>query len=458
MSDIKQFLSNERINSTISETKESIRTGEVEFSEELFLFIKELSLYFNDNNLGRVIITSDIGDLIDFNNPNDKIHEGSGKIQIVKSSSYFITEKGFEQYINSIQDFETKDPIRLYFIEIPFATLSRFFIPLLYPLQPSQVLNATNSTDTIKFVKPLDFKSQQLVTRNIENWLVEESELPKTPISWQVVVSKKLLVTLAAEVAIENNLIKIEFKGDRRKSISIPELDRDKFISTFKEVNEIANWIYYQNIDTDTRHALFNQQICLLLEDDAVQLSTSEFKRKLIVAYQNSLLAYRYYLSSSSKELQKTLSELNRTLFDYVSKIRQNTSDLSTSLWRDFTTAFGVMILNFLLKKQDIISGYFQWFAVAISLYVLVSFFIIASSGFWFYYGLKQNVSDWRNKLYSYLSDVEYNDLAEGPLKSAFKKFRLTFWIVLISYTILIIGILSLVDNFKPFFRYFGIG
>ncbi len=65
-------------------------------------------------------------------------------------------------------------------------------------------------------------------------------------------------------------------------------------------------------------------------------------------------MAYRYYLQDTNKELYKSLTEINKTLFEHTSKIRQNTMDLISGLWRDFTTAFGLLVLNFSLKKPDV--------------------------------------------------------------------------------------------------------
>ena len=98
--------------------------------------------------------------------------------------------------------------------------------------------------------------------------------------------------------------------------------------SIFKNTTRCSNWIYGESKDIDTRHGIFNHQITLILPENMANLNISTI---LISALDNSKLAYRYYLQSSNKDLNKTLTELNKTLFEYITKIRQNTTDLMSS-------------------------------------------------------------------------------------------------------------------------------
>src|SRR5690606_30750846 len=107
-------------------------------------------------------------------------------------------------------------------------------------------------------------------------------------------------------------------------------------------------WIYSEGRDIETRHHLFNNQVTLLPSAVA-----NYFDNDLPVAFErtleNSRLAYRHYVQSGNKDLTKSITEINKTLFDHMSRIRQNTVDLVNGLWRDFTTAFALMVLNFSL-------------------------------------------------------------------------------------------------------------
>lgn len=246
----------------------------------------------------------------------------------------------------------------------------------------------------------------------------------------------------------------IEFRGERRRTL-IVAIDNNKiFLETFATIHQITFWIYFQTKDIDSRLTLFNQQFSSLLEEEEIELNEVELIKKLKIAFENSQLSYRYYLSNSSKELQKTLNDLNKTLFEYISKIRQNSSDLANTLWKDFTTSLGVMILNFAIKKQEIVGKYFNLFAISLCVYVIISLLIGSFSSFWFYYSLKKNLNSWRTKLYSYLNEDEYNTFAIFPLKKAFNVYILVFVVVLLAYISLVCGILSISEiiniNMQP--------
>ncbi|OMP76590.1 hypothetical protein [[Flexibacter] sp. ATCC 35208] len=428
----------------IFENKDVIRLTDISYNESVSLILRGIQKYFFEKGLGVTEVNSELGEEIDINSEYNSVHDGLITVRIRKTGDiYFILEGAFEHFLSRQKSCTAYSVIKLFFISKAYRTPTTIFVPL----SDEQLITANPGTSDdvtpIKYVKPINQVGQEYMPDSIKSWLTTASELSITPDVWKISSTKKMITTLGSEFSIVDDNLMLEFKGDRRRTLVLKMDEVDVFLTLCEVIYEIADWIYYQSKDIESRHSLFNYQMSLLLDDDLPEVNSIVLNKKLKVCLENSRLAYRYYLSNASKELNKTLGELNKSMFDYLSKIRQNTADLSSGLWRDFTTVMGVMILNFSIKKADIISKYFPFFAIALCVYVCVSFFITASSGFAFYYNLKSTMITWKSKLYSYLSQTEYDTYCLSPLKTAFNKFRFYFLIVLVAYLALVISVLS---------------
>lgn len=444
MDEFKKYFSSEDWLQRASETIESFRIVDFELTQDEFYNLIALKAYTIDNELGNLIVRPDIGDEIDLDTPYSEEYSGKVSFKIEKADKlYFITEHGFLEFLNSSNTFP-KNHIYLQFTDSSFTTFTLKFLSL--TKTENFILGISEEINSVKYIKALNPAAQNLLPKNLQDWLTPNKFFHTCPSSWKTESAKKILCCLCTEFYTEDDSITYEFKGDLRKSLKILNSNNAFYIHVFENVNTIAQWIYFQKIDIESRLILFNQQFSTLLNNND-KFDSDDLNKKMAIALENSKLAFAYYLSNSSKELQKTLVDLNKTLFDYIGKMRQNTTDLSTSLWRDFATVLAVIILNFTIKKQDVIQDYFKYFGIGLCIYITISFFITSNSGFWFYYSLKESLKNWRTKLYSYLSSSEYSEFALIPLRNAFEKFRFVFWICLVSYLSMIVFVLFISDN-----------
>lgn len=440
---LDQLTSKIKFKHPASESKTHIRLLEVEYHFHTHQFLSQLQLYLDSNHLGSLSIITALGADIDISTPFNTVNEGIITLKIEKSNiHYFVSEQGFADFLKKEKSLKDFKKIGLIFINKIFSTLSTVFTPLKDISGSHESTNHDDDISPIKIVKPINAAAQNFLPDSIKSWLITTSNQQDVPDSWKVISSQKMLSTLCNEFSIENQHFILEFRGDQRRQLSIKSSDETMFLDLYAIIYSTYEWVYYQSKDIDSRHSLFTHHMAQLLNDGQRQIDKESLKLKLLSARENSKLAYSYYLSNASKELNKSLSELNKTLFDYHSKIRQNISDLSFSLWRDFSTAMGIMALNFSIKKPDMIDQYYTYFAVAIAIYVSLSFIISSTNGFYFYYGLKKNLNDWRTRLYSYMSQEDYEKLCIIPLKSSFKKFRTYFFVIMIAYMVLIVSIL----------------
>lgn len=426
----------------ISETPKVLRVYEFPLQKNNFAELRKLKERFEDDGVGDLsITTSDIQEVVDLSGTfKDIYHSAKGVIKIDKYTDddlFFLTKIGFKQFLieHDIDDIEI---IKAGFLEKSFSTYGIQVIP--FSSSPHKV-EYPEKVPAIKFVKPLGKEGQGLLPKNILSWILNKELENFSEESWIYPSGVKLLFTLSSEFSVDDFVVDLYFRGEQHIHIKLP-INEPIIINNYKVILESAKWIYLENKDIDSRHTIFNHQISLT----AISKNTSadDFFSKLKDALENSELAYRYYLRSSGKELTKILIDLNKTLFDYTNKIRENTTGLVNSMWKDFTTVLGLLFLKYALQKPNLPDVFFDSLSIGLCFYLAISIFLNARLGFWFYSNIKNTINDWRYRIYSYLSDDQYEKLVENPLEKAHGKYQTTFWVILFLYILLISGILVL--------------
>lgn len=442
------IINNFIIANSYDEKEYVLRLHDIELDNQKFQSIKEFDSLLKERSIGHITISSDIQIDIDILGEYQDLYENliiSLKIDKNKTKPlYFFTEKGFESYLLSDNSFSDIDHIWLLFTDSSFRSRNIFFEGLSSTNEIEKIIKKNEKINGAKYVRPLNIESQKLLPHDINSWLTESEDVASCGLkSWKEISASKLLVSLGSEIFIEGEQIELLFRGDRRKIIKITKENFSNLQDAFVCVNECANWIYGDSRDIDTRHTIFNNQIISFIpEDDNTQWQAFGLIKILTNSIENTKLSYRYYLQNSSKELSKTLTDLNKTLFDYVGKVRQNTVDLVNNIWKDLTTVLGLLMLNFSIKKPDLPESFFDFLGFGLSIYLALSIFLNARMSFWYYKSLKNNLNDWRTKIYSYLSEDDWSKYALIPLKSAQQKYRMTFFFALALYIIMIGAVL----------------
>jgi len=302
---------------------------------------------------------------------------------------------------------------------------------------PTQNKNADVNKNKLEKVFPVSINEAAIafIPKLPNQWITNQTE--KIPSFWKTIAAAKIFTTLATEVNINNNLIETTFRGARRSTL-VFDLNVEALSEIlYPIINKAAKWIYLDGYDIETRFTIFNNQVSIAFSKDRETIDSASLS-VLINSLENSILAYRYYIMDSNKEFNNSLIELNKMLFEHVSRIRQNTVDLTNSLWRDFTTAFGLIILNFSFKKPEIYTNYWLIFSIGVIIYLCFSYYLSSSIGFWFYYKLKKSLAQMKTHIYSYLPEEHFKEFAISPLKYAQRKYIITFWLVLLCYLAII--------------------
>ncbi|HTK19284.1 MAG TPA: hypothetical protein VL442_07225 [Mucilaginibacter sp.] len=424
-----------------TETPDALICSDIDFTNDIFKHLQEVDRSLRRLNFGEILMTDELGgeiDLSEINKP-DNLDKGRFSIQKICSFPIFFTETAWITYLESLS--VVGSLYGLFFTKTDFQNKWTIYMgenTLLSGNIPGISIAADADIDVPKLVKSLNSEANNYLPHSSAYWLSPFNA--SAPIWWKKVSAAKLLTTFGKEFRLSGHLAELTFIGDRRINISL-DLNSGQVISSYKSIQFVADWLFQDLKGTETRHTLLNNQVGLLSISDTVLLSSTiaPVADKILAG---AKMAYRFYLQDTDKELYKSLTEINKTLFEHVSKIRQNTMDLISGLWRDFTTAFGLLILNFSLKKPDITAIYWNWLLYGLIIYLIVNLALYSNMGFWFYYRLKDSLTDMRIRIYGYLTDEDFNTYATNPLKGAFRKFRRTFVFVAACYIAIIALIL----------------
>jgi len=435
---------------SFEESEKVIRLYNLEVTQQHFNTLKLLRNILLDIPGFNFYTELDIGDELDLASSYQSYEGGVVNIRIDKRNGedlYFFTDQGLALYLTMGYALQGVKNVFSATIEKPFEALTVNFSPI------SEKHNETVNSSSlllIKYLKPLNAEAQLFLAKDLTKWVTKVEYLNKCPDVWVHASSIRLLCSIGFEFSIDSEEIIVEIIGDRRKKIAF-NADMKIAPKFFIILNEIASWIYIEVTDVDSRHNIFNYELGRNMADSLKLSDDCQHSEIFENAFENSKLAYRYHLINSSKELNKTLVELNKSLFEYISKIRQNTVDLINTLWKDFATAFGILILNFTIKKESVPIHYFNFLGIGICLYLVSSFFLSTRISFWFYKSLKKNLIEWRNRIYGYIGDLDFSNFTMSPLKKAQKSYLFTFWVVFALYLILICSILHFVLNIRIF-------
>lgn len=430
----------------VSEDEVVLRIYNVVCSKNNFLVFQQFHRYIIDNNLGVLSVIDNFGGFIDIEQGyNDQYLSLDVMVKLDKNnqnSFCFITSKAFEEYL--LKNNELHNVIHLGFISQGFHTELVSFLPI--GVESNNIKNKP-SIQAINHTKPLNEYAQKFLPVNLLQWINIEDDNSGYDKSWINKSTLKILCTICNEFLVDQQLLELFFRGERRKSIKIDTENAKLLESINGTITKVAKWIFLLNNDIDSRHTIFNYQLSSLLRDISSHAS-NDLDALFNTALTNSILAYKYHLYNSSKELNKILSDLNKSLYDYTVRIKQNTADLINTMWRDFIAIFSLLILNFAIKKPDLPEVYYLIVGVVVSMYLAFNFLLSSKVHFWFYKNLNETLIDWKPKIYGYLTDKEYQTYAINPLRSSQERFEIVFYTLIIAYEFLIIIFLfSILDG-----------
>ena len=283
--------------------------------------------------------------------------------------------------------------------------------------------------------------AHSLVPNDIRPWLLEASQEPPLEDgsfqAWMAAATPFLLRALCSEVLFPTG--RLSFRGPPRVQLSAPESNGFETLEQlgFFNVQEACRWVYENSRETEVRHALFSAEFARSAGER--EITEIAFKDICDGVLESSKIAYQLSISELGRDTLKSLAELRKAVTEEVSKTSDTTRQIITAVGGSLSIGIGLVAAKISSVGSPII---IIGLAIVLVIYVL----FMGLSGV-FYLGLQRNIrSDWRSRLYSFLSSSEYKKMVSQPLFSA----AINFYAVAGIGFLLSVSVLALVTFAHP--------
>lgn len=188
--------------------------------------------------------------------------------------------------------------------------------------------------------------------------------------------------------------------------------------ASFAALQRSAAWVYENPRELESRHGLFAAEVArnAIRDGDAADLSGT-----LVHALEGARIAYGFGVSQQSRDALKALSDLRKAVSDETMKLAETTRSLVAALTTATVGNAGILVARLTLGKDSaFVSSAAALLAVALALYVGV----VIYSGSQFL-SIQQSLRvNWRDRLYRYLGEAEYQAMVTDPVGRAEANFR----------------------------------
>lgn len=341
------------------------------------------------------------------------------------TTPHLFTPEGWRVFLYSDAS-PTARVVKLAFIESGFET--RAFKVEVWDKAPVNVIfpEQTRLIDNFPRRQVRSYAPEIMAPLAIEPWIIA-GQMPEHGLAfdiWKEVAALMIAKSLPNELFKDGNLLKVVISGQPARRLEFGAFAPDNV--PFLDLQLVASWIYLEGEDVEVRHTFLSGE---LAREWSPEVSFCEgLSSRLSSALDSARLIYKAHLRTRSKDTLKALADLRKTLADEVQKLLQQSKDLSSAVWRDVAIAIGVLVIRFATDSAKV-SGASSSFAAiyfALASYIAISYIITVATNNNFLSIVENSRKSWRNKLYAFLDDDDYQTLAESPLKEAVTAYKRT--------------------------------
>ncbi|WP_420141969.1 hypothetical protein [Sphingomonas sp.] len=261
--------------------------------------------------------------------------------------------------------------------------------------------------------------------------------------TWRDAALPQLLLSLSDEVWRQDGETRVMLTGPRKRKL-IAALDKVDARRDFKLVTAAADWVFNSGRDAETRHTLFVYE--LAREWPGEEPFGSTFADRAPGALEAAKTAFRMHVRDASKETLKSLQELRKTLADDVTRVVNQTRELTSTLWRDLLVVVAAVLGRFTLlaipEKGEAEFADALLYGLAIYLAFSLGMVLFANARFMALFRKVQ--AKWQIKLYGFVDPEDFKTLATEPLSEAETVYTRTRDAAITAYGLAIIALIAL--------------
>lgn len=256
------------------------------------------------------------------------------------------------------------------------------------------------------------------VPADIRPWLLDPANVPDlenaTVGVWANAAATFLIRALSNE--IDEATGGLRFRGPPRVRLSAPDGEVLAVLESngFEALQSAARWAFDNVRDAEVKQSLLAMEIARAAVGR--DRPSEAFRDVIDGAFESAKIAYQLSLADISRDSLKALSELRKAIGEEVGKVSDTTRQIVTS-------AVGSVAVSAGMVAARITANVNEGLLLAVSLVAFGYVCVTAYSGYQYLEIQKELRSNWRNRLYNFIADSEYQKMVQQPMSKASKSY-----------------------------------
>mgnify|MGYP000173800000 CR=1 FL=1 len=233
---------------------------------------------------------------------------------------------------------------------------------------------------------------------------------------WRTKAAGALACAITQEVEPDGTLL---FRGPPPTRFRRDRGDRIE-VKSFGALQAAAAWVYENPRELENRHGLLSAEIArtALRDGDLADLASV-----MSVALEGARIAFSFGVSQQSRDALKTLSDLRKAVTEETGKLADATRSLATAMTTSALGNAGLVIARLTLPKG---AGFVGSAAIVIGVALALYVAVVIASGCHFVSIQRDLRANWKDRLYRFLPEDEYERMVTKPVGRAEAGFRNT--------------------------------
>lgn len=276
------------------------------------------------------------------------------------------------------------------------------FVPEVAPPDPSRVVRLLGAPMTIE---------------PIGRWLLRDADADVSGRSlsgWRARASEVLAKAITQEIEGEGPLL---FRGPpptRFRNTGAANVE----VASLAALQRAVGWVYENPRELENRHGLLAAEVARTALKDGDLADLASIMRS---ALEGARIAYGFGVSQQSRDALRTLSDLRKAVADETGKLADVTRSLAAAVMTSAVGNIGLVIARLTIAKD---SSFVTLAAVVIGIALAIYVAVVIGSGSHFLAIQRDLRRDWRERLYRFLGNDEYERMVSNPVGRAERGFR----------------------------------
>ena len=249
---------------------------------------------------------------------------------------------------------------------------------------------------------------------------------------WQRLAIESLGRAIANEIEPDGRLL---FRGPPTARFT-PSAAALIEITSLEMLGRAVSWVYDNPREVENRHGLLAAEVARTSLADGDVCDLADAARSALAS---AKIAYNFGVTQQSRDTLKALAELRKSIGDETAKLSENTRGLAAAVAGSVIANLGIVLARLTLPAN---TTWVPWAALVIAVVLAIYVGSVIGSGAHFLRLQATLRSEWRQRLYRFLDDDEYQRMVSTPVASAERGFWIACAVAVVMTVLLLLAVL----------------